>query len=76
MLQVALSVVALVGASLFVRSLRNAGRIDPGFDADHVGIVVFNVAEHGYDEARGAISSGAPWSGPPPCRGWSRPACR
>jgi predicted permease len=53
MIQVALSVVALVGASLFVRSLRNAGRINPGFDADHVGIVVFNVAEHGYDEARG-----------------------
>ena len=51
--QVALSVVALVGASLFLRSLQKADRIDPGFDAAHVGIVVFNVAEHGYSEERG-----------------------
>ena len=51
--QVAFSVVALVGAGLFVRSLRNAFRYDPGFDAAHLGIVVFNVAEQGYDESRG-----------------------
>lgn len=53
MIQVALSVVALVGASLFLRSLSNADGIDPGFDAAHVGIVLFNVAEHGYNEERG-----------------------
>jgi predicted permease len=53
MAQVAFSVVALVGAGLFVRSLRNAIRFDPGFDAAHLGIVVFNVADHGYNEGQG-----------------------
>jgi predicted permease len=53
MAQVAFSVVALVGAGLFVRSLRNADRFDPGFDAAHLGIVVFNVADLGYNEAHG-----------------------
>ncbi len=51
--QVALSVVALVGAGLFLRSVWSAARIDPGFDAQHIGIVVFNLAGQGYDEARG-----------------------
>jgi predicted permease len=51
--QVAFSLVALVGAGLFVRSLRNAGRFEPGFDAAHLGIVVFDVAGQGYDEASG-----------------------
>lgn len=51
--QVAFSLIALVGASLFVRSIRNAGQIDPGFDAAHLGIVVFNVGDQGYNEARG-----------------------
>jgi predicted permease len=53
MAQVAFSVVALVGAGLFVRSLRNANRFDPGFDSAHLGIVVFNVADRGYNEAQG-----------------------
>ena len=53
MAQVAFSVVALVGAGLFVRSLRNAMRFDPGFDAAHLGIVVFNVADHGYNQTQG-----------------------
>jgi predicted permease len=51
--QVALSVVALVGAGLFVRSMLNAGRIDPGFDAARLGVVAFNVADQGYNEGRG-----------------------
>jgi predicted permease len=51
--QVALSVVALVGAGLFVRSLWNAGRIDPGFDAGRLGVVAFNVGDQGYNEGRG-----------------------
>ena len=53
MAQVAFSVVALVGAGLFVRSLSNAMRFDPGFDSAHLGIVFFNVADHGYNQAQG-----------------------
>jgi predicted permease len=53
MAQVAFSVVALVGAGLFVRSLWNAGRIDPGFDAARLGVVAFNLAGQGYNEGRG-----------------------
>ncbi|HKE28017.1 MAG TPA: ABC transporter permease [Bryobacteraceae bacterium] len=51
--QVAFSLVALVGAGLFVRSLRNAGAIDPGFDAAHLATIDFNMADVAYDEARG-----------------------
>ena len=51
--QVAFSLVALVGAALFMRSLWNATRIDPGFDALRLGAVGFNVSDQGYDEARG-----------------------
>ena len=51
--QVTLALVALIGAGLFVRSLRDAGRIDPGFDAAHLGIVAYNVNDQGYNEARG-----------------------
>src|SRR5882724_738294 len=51
--QVALSVVALVIAGLFLRSLWNAQRIDPGFAADRLLSVSFNVGAQGYDEPRG-----------------------
>ena len=51
--QVALSLVALVGAGLFVRSLQNAGEMDLGFDAPHLGVVGFNVNDLGYKESRG-----------------------
>jgi predicted permease len=51
--EIALSVVALTGASLFLRSLSAATHADPGFDAGHVGIVLFNAADAGYDEAHG-----------------------
>jgi predicted permease len=53
MAQMALSLVALVGAGLFLRSLRNAGHIDPGFDAGHIAAISFNLADQGYNEARG-----------------------
>jgi len=51
--QVALSLVALVGAGLFLRSLQNAQRINPGFDADLLATVTFDLGGQGYTEARG-----------------------
>jgi predicted permease len=51
--QVAFSLVALIGAGLFARSLQSAGQIDPGFDVAHLGIVVYNVMDQAYNEARG-----------------------
>ena len=51
--QVAFSVVALVGAGLFVRSLASASSFDPGFDAAHVAAIDFNMGDVAYDEARG-----------------------
>jgi predicted permease len=51
--QLAFSLIALIGAGLFVRSVINANQVDPGFDAAHLGIITFNVANQGYNEARG-----------------------
>jgi putative ABC transport system permease protein len=51
--QVALSLVSLIGAGLFVRSLRNTARIDPGFDAKNLLILSFDIGGQGYDRARG-----------------------
>jgi putative ABC transport system permease protein len=51
--QVALSLVALVGAGLFLRSLQNAQKIDPGFDAAHLATLTFDLGGQGYTEERG-----------------------
>jgi predicted permease len=51
--QVAVSLVLLVAAGLFVRSVRNAESIDLGFDPSHVLNASVDVAQQGYDEARG-----------------------
>jgi len=51
--QIALSLVALVGAGLFLRSLQNAQAINPGFDADHLATLTFDLSGQGYTEARG-----------------------
>jgi predicted permease len=53
MLQFAFSLTALLGAGLFVRSVQSGSRMDPGFDAAHLGLIGFNVADQGYNEARG-----------------------
>ena len=50
--QVALALVALVGAGLFLRSLDNAHRIDVGFDADALLALSFAPGEEGWDPVR------------------------
>ncbi len=52
--EVALAMVALAGAGLFVRSFRNARAIDPGFDRDHVLLARFYLTSSAYsnDEAQ------------------------
>ncbi|MGH9163202.1 MAG: ADOP family duplicated permease, partial [Vicinamibacteraceae bacterium] len=52
-IQVALSMVALVSAGLLVRSLREASRANPGFDPDHVLLASFDPFLSGYDDSRG-----------------------
>jgi predicted permease len=50
--QVALSLVSLVIASLFLRSIVRATRIDPGFQTDHLAVFMLNPGQVGYDKAR------------------------
>ena len=51
--QVAGSLVLLVAAGLFVRSLGNAHHAELGFRPDHLLIMNLDLAQQGYDEARG-----------------------
>ena len=53
--QVALCVVLLVGAGLFLRSLQQARRVSPGFTADDVLLATYDLSPLGYDSQRGAI---------------------
>jgi macrolide transport system ATP-binding/permease protein len=48
MAQVALSLVTLVGAGLFLRSLQNAQRTDPGFETRHLLLLSFDAGAEGY----------------------------
>ena len=50
--QLALSLVALVGAGLFLRSLGNGLAIDPGFETERLITVVVDAGAAGYDEER------------------------
>jgi predicted permease len=51
--QVALSVIALTAAGLFIRSLHNAEQTDPGFDTEHVATMELNVTPRGFSEEAG-----------------------
>ena len=51
--QVAVSLVVLAAAGLFLASLRNATRIDPGFRADGLALVRVELGIQGYDSTRG-----------------------
>ena len=50
--QVAVSLVLLVCAGLFLRSLQQAATVDPGFDADNVAIASFDLGTQGYTQPR------------------------
>lgn len=50
--QVALSILVLIGAGLFLRSLTHARAIDPGFDAEHILTLSFNTAAQKYDTTK------------------------
>jgi predicted permease len=50
--QVALSLVLLVGAGLFLRTLTNLRRVDVGFDPRNILLVRLTPATSGYDQAR------------------------
>ena len=47
--EVALAVVALIGAGLFVKSFQLARAIQPGFDPHHVAVAQMNLSAAGYD---------------------------
>ena len=51
--QLALALVLLLTAGLFVRAAQRALRIDPGLDAANVVVAEVAVSPHGYDAARG-----------------------
>jgi predicted permease len=51
--QVALCLIALIGAGLFLRSLRNAQEINPGFETEKMLVMSMNVGAQGYNQARG-----------------------
>ena len=51
--EVALAVVALIGAGLFVRSLRSALSIDPGFQTANMTTLNLDVSLQGYESAAG-----------------------
>ncbi|MGB6485012.1 MAG: ABC transporter permease [Candidatus Acidiferrales bacterium] len=48
MIQVALSLIALVGAGLFIHSLRNAQQINPGFEVQHEMVMFLNPGAENY----------------------------
>jgi len=50
--EVALALVALVGAALFVRSFRQTLHTDPGFDPNHVLVNQFYLTTNGYSLAK------------------------
>ena len=53
--QVALSLISLIAAGLFLRSLRHQQQLDPGFQTAGVLVANFNLARSGYTADRGQL---------------------
>jgi len=51
--QISLSLLLLICAGLFIRSLQNAQRLDPGFDPNHVLLASYELGPAGYSGAQG-----------------------
>lgn len=51
--EIALSLVALVGAGLFIRSMRDAQKMDPGFESKNLFMLAFDLGALHYEEGRG-----------------------
>src|SRR5246127_2788216 len=51
--EIALALVALIGAGLFIRSMQNAQRIDPGFESKNLFVFAFDLGALHYDEGHG-----------------------
>jgi len=51
--QISLSLLLLICAGLFARSLQNAQKVDPGFDPNHVLVASYELGPLGYSEAQG-----------------------
>jgi predicted permease len=52
MVQVSICLIALVGAGLFLMSLRNAQEMDPGFDTRNLAMLTFDLGALNYDTPR------------------------
>lgn len=53
--QVAISVVLVVGAGLLARSLANAERVKPGFDADRIAVIGTNLQQGGVPDGEARV---------------------
>ncbi|HSE30845.1 MAG TPA: ABC transporter permease [Pyrinomonadaceae bacterium] len=53
--QLAIAIVVLIAAGLCIRSFRNLLAIDPGYKAENLLVVPFELDDKKYDEARGAV---------------------
>jgi predicted permease len=51
--EIALALVALVGAGLFIRSMQKAQAVDPGFESKDLFVFAFDLGALHYDEGRG-----------------------
>jgi putative ABC transport system permease protein len=50
--EIALALVALIGAGLFIRSMQNAQRMDPGFESEKLFMMAFDLGALHYEEGR------------------------